>query len=129
MTGERAKRDCPICGSPGLAVVYGLPASQTLIDKAERGEVLLGGCTITGDDPTRGCRNGHTWGGRTVGTPQGGAPRRPVVVDVGAISDEDWPKARQEITDSVMAEVEKIKGTDRRAEADLTTPDGAEPQG
>ena len=50
-----AKRRCDICGeAPAIPVVYGLP-SPDLMESAARGEVLLGGCEIGGDDPVRLC--------------------------------------------------------------------------
>jgi len=47
---------CPQCGSTDTApIVYGEPDSETT--KAwERGEVELGGCLVTGNDPTHECR-------------------------------------------------------------------------
>lgn len=51
---------CPTCGAPGVLIVYGMPGPD-LFEAAERGEVLIGGCVITGDDPTHGCASGHQW--------------------------------------------------------------------
>jgi hypothetical protein len=51
---------CPVCGEPGVLIVYGMPGPD-LFEAAERGEVLIGGCVITGDDPTHGCAAGHEW--------------------------------------------------------------------
>ncbi len=53
---------CPLCGAANpLPVAYGLPSSE-LMERAEQGEVALGGCVI-GDDPARyRCRAcGHAW--------------------------------------------------------------------
>ena len=47
---------CPDCMSRDIVpIVYGLPAIQ-LHHAALRGEVLLGGCWISGDDPQWSCR-------------------------------------------------------------------------
>ena len=51
---------CPTCGAPGVLIVYGMPGPE-LFNAAERGEILIGGCVITGDDPTHGCAAGHEW--------------------------------------------------------------------
>lgn len=45
---------CPACSEPAVPIVYGLP-DPSLSDSAERGEVLLSGCVIAGDDPTAAC--------------------------------------------------------------------------
>jgi len=51
-----AKHPCDICGkTPARRVVHGFP-SQELIERARRGEVILGGCLIGGDDPQWLCR-------------------------------------------------------------------------
>lgn len=63
---------CPTCGAPGVLIIYGMPGLE-LLEAAERGEVLMGGCVITGDDPTHGCAAGHEW---TVNRPRP-APRPP----------------------------------------------------
>jgi len=51
---------CPTCGRPGVLIVYGMPGPE-LVHAAERGQVLIGGCVITSDDPTHGCSAGHEW--------------------------------------------------------------------
>lgn len=51
---------CPTCGAPGVPIIYGMPGPE-LVDAAERGEVVIGGCFITGDDPTHTCAAGHEW--------------------------------------------------------------------
>jgi hypothetical protein len=46
---------CPSCGErAGVPVQYGLP-SREMAEAAERGEVVLGGCVLTDDDPPRCC--------------------------------------------------------------------------
>ncbi len=72
---------CPTCGALGVLIVYGTPGPD-LVDAAERGEVLIGGCVITGDDPTpNGCAAGHEWKARrSRDAPRPSAPRaRPPV--------------------------------------------------
>jgi hypothetical protein len=52
---------CPTCGARGIPLVYGYP-DDGLMEAAERGQVDLGGCVLSDDDPTRTCSRGHTWG-------------------------------------------------------------------
>ncbi len=54
---------CPICSAPGILIVYGMPGPE-LFEAAERGDVVLGGCVFTGDDPTHECATGHQWKAR-----------------------------------------------------------------
>jgi len=50
-----ARRICPRCSNRKLlSIVYGYPAGD-LMEAAQRGEVALGGCMVTGDDPDRRC--------------------------------------------------------------------------
>ncbi len=53
---------CPECGTDQVVpMVFGLPGPE-LAEEAQRGEVELGGCSITGDDPEWACREcGHRW--------------------------------------------------------------------
>ena len=51
---------CLQCGRRCLPIAYGLPTLEVLA-AAERGELLLGGCIVEGDDPTHGCPAGHLW--------------------------------------------------------------------
>ena len=64
---EREGR-CPSCGSPDrIPIAYGLPTQET-VERADRGEVLLGGCLVHDEAPRWQCRAcGTTWGrlGRT----------------------------------------------------------------
>lgn len=53
-------RKCPSCGAPGIRIVYGMPGAE-LFEAADRGEVVLGGCVIGGDDPDLACPQGHRW--------------------------------------------------------------------
>jgi hypothetical protein len=45
---------CPRCGSRAVPILRGYP-SPAAFEAAERGEVVLGGCVITGDDPHFAC--------------------------------------------------------------------------
>lgn len=45
----------------GVPIVYGLPSSQAF-EVEERGEIVLGGCLIEEDAPTRACKEcGARW--------------------------------------------------------------------
>ena len=48
--------NCPYCGTKLLKVVYGMPAQETL-EKAEKGEIILGGCIIEENQPKYFCNN------------------------------------------------------------------------
>ena len=49
------KRRCPSCGEvSGVRIVYGMP-DVDLVDQAERGLVVLGGCMVEPDQPTWAC--------------------------------------------------------------------------
>lgn len=53
---------CPQCGSGKVVpIAYGLPTLEA--GKAEeRGEIVLGGCCVSGDDPQWFCRDcGWAW--------------------------------------------------------------------
>jgi hypothetical protein len=45
---------CPACGGPGFPIVYGLATYQAG-QATERGEIVLGGCAVTGEDPDYRC--------------------------------------------------------------------------
>jgi len=60
---------CPKCGSKKVVpIFYGYPSAESmepLLDAVKRGEVVLGGCCIDGDEPALSCRDcGHRWGKR-----------------------------------------------------------------
>jgi hypothetical protein len=57
---DRRSQRCPTCGAPGVRIVYGYPDVE-LFESGRRGEVIIGGCVVSGDDPTHGCVNGHRW--------------------------------------------------------------------
>jgi hypothetical protein len=53
------KVKCPQCGSQDvIRIVYGFPSSQT-IEKAEKGEIKLGGCVVHPDNPNLHCKHCH----------------------------------------------------------------------
>ena len=56
------KRACPECGSEDVVpIVYGMPGPE-LREQSDRGEVALGGCCVSDDDPTHLCRAcEHCW--------------------------------------------------------------------
>jgi DNA-directed RNA polymerase subunit RPC12/RpoP len=62
---KRTPRACPRCGSRDvIPILYGYPLPETM-EAAERGEIELGGCCVTGNDPTLKCRAcGEEFGGR-----------------------------------------------------------------
>jgi hypothetical protein len=57
--------ECPKCGGADTrAIVYGLVGHAILVE-AHRGDVVLGGCVVVGDDPAYACRAcGHRFGSR-----------------------------------------------------------------
>lgn len=59
---EPTRVECPQCGAlDGVPIAWGYPAGDTF-EAADRGEIVLGGCVVGGDDPTHSCRScGHSW--------------------------------------------------------------------
>ena len=54
---------CPVCGGKAISIMNGLPLRPDLFDQADRGEIVLGGCMVTGFDPKLQCAAcGHLWG-------------------------------------------------------------------
>jgi primosomal protein N' len=56
---------CPECGSEKVAsIFYGLPVFTVELERQlKEGEVILGGCCVTGDDPQWHCVEcRHQWG-------------------------------------------------------------------
>lgn len=45
---------CPRCGARTVPILRGYPTAEGFA-MAERGEVVLGGCVVMGDDPTHAC--------------------------------------------------------------------------
>ena len=63
------KRKCPMCGKrAGVCLVYGEVGDPTVIAQVERGEIVLGGCVVTGTDPDWHCGAcSHDWRARRSG--------------------------------------------------------------
>jgi hypothetical protein len=65
--GRRGK--CPQCGSRSVArIAYGMPGWTPELEQQEKaGQIVLGGCCVTGDDPNRHCNHcGHEWRSRRM---------------------------------------------------------------
>jgi predicted RNA-binding Zn-ribbon protein involved in translation (DUF1610 family) len=60
---KKRSSSCPSCGEDEvLRIQYGYPSPE-LIEDARRGEVELGGCCISDENPVWRCRTcGHEWG-------------------------------------------------------------------
>ena len=53
---------CPNCGTKGTPIVYGYPTYEAF-ENEQKGEIILGGCCITPNSPTKVCKNcGKEWG-------------------------------------------------------------------
>jgi hypothetical protein len=54
---------CQACLGPLVPILYGMPMSQkgeeSPFEKAKRGELIIGGCCVSGDDPQYGCAKCH----------------------------------------------------------------------
>ena len=50
---------CLACQAPVVPIAYGFPGPE-MFEAAERGEIVLGGCTIDTGNPTRTCSCGAT---------------------------------------------------------------------
>lgn len=50
---------CPRCETELIKIIYGLPTYETE-QRAKRGEIMLGGCCISLNDPTHGCPKCYT---------------------------------------------------------------------
>ena len=51
---------CRECGQPGVAIAYGYPSAE-LVEAADAGRVVLGGCVVYEDMPMWSCAAGHRW--------------------------------------------------------------------
>lgn len=64
---------CPKCGNDtGIPIVYGLPGPD-LMESAQRGEVMLGGCLVMDENPDWRCTDagcGHEWKSAQVRAPK-----------------------------------------------------------
>jgi len=50
------KKKCPACGSKDtVKILYGMPSYEAF-ELVERGEIVLGGCCVSDNDPTRHCK-------------------------------------------------------------------------
>ena len=56
---RRVAPNCKTCGALLLRIVYGYPMDSTMRD-AERGQIVLGGCIVNGNDPEWACPNDCT---------------------------------------------------------------------
>ena len=55
--GRDQKQKCPSCNSNNVVtIVYGMPSSE-LEEQAQRGEIILGGCVVTENDPELYCKD------------------------------------------------------------------------
>ena len=74
-------RKCPKCGSRRVApILYGMPAfSEELEKKLDNQKIVLGGCEVSGNDPTH-----HCFGcGKNFGTP-------PMLTSKYGVEDYTW---------------------------------------
>ena len=55
MSSQTTKK-CPKCGENLIEIIYGMPGSE-LFEAEERGEVILGGCEVSDDQPEYRCKN------------------------------------------------------------------------
>lgn len=55
---KKSKKACPRCGSLEVVpIMYGYPEDPDAAMAAERrGEIVVGGCVVTGDDPQKYCK-------------------------------------------------------------------------
>ncbi len=52
---EEKPINCPSCGSPKVVrILYGMPSSKGFIE-AKAGNLILGGCVVSGNGPAWGC--------------------------------------------------------------------------
>jgi len=54
---KRKPRKCPVCGTGKIAeILYGLPVFNPELDKKlKEGDIVLGGCIVSDDDPSWCC--------------------------------------------------------------------------
>lgn len=65
MKAKKSKpKVCPRCKSAKVVpIVYGYPVDPEAIRQAERGELVFGGCVLSGRDPRWACIDcRHEWG-------------------------------------------------------------------
>ena len=53
---------CPTCGAVLIPIIYGFPGGD-MFEQAERGEIELGGCCVSDNDPQFHCQGQipHYW--------------------------------------------------------------------
>jgi len=53
---------CPLCNSNNVAeIAFGYPSPE-MFEEAERGDIVLGGCCVTDNDPKWHCKDcEHEW--------------------------------------------------------------------
>jgi len=51
----KSNTTCPTCGNKLIPILYGLPSPEAM-EGAEKGEIILGGCCVSWDDPTHHCK-------------------------------------------------------------------------
>ena len=57
---RREETPCPNCSSSRVVpILYGYPMGP-MVDEVERGEAVLGGCLMSGNDPMKFCLNCET---------------------------------------------------------------------
>ncbi len=61
------ERRCPECEHAVVPVMFGMPGPE-MVEEEQRGEIVLGGCVVDGDDPVWAC---SACGQRWLGTPDG----------------------------------------------------------
>ena len=55
--GRDQKQKCPSCNTNNVVpIVYGMPGSD-LEEQEQRGEIILGGCIVTDNDPELYCKD------------------------------------------------------------------------
>ncbi len=61
-SSQTINQTCPKCSSSSVVeIIYGKPDHE-LMELAERGEVILGGCEVARDNPDFACKScGHRW--------------------------------------------------------------------
>ena len=57
-------RRCPFCGGKAVPILYGMPTFDAF-QRAERGELAIGGCILSDDAPAWQCAEGHEFGALT----------------------------------------------------------------
>ena len=65
----RDGKQCPECHDKGsiVEIAYGYPGIE-MIEKYEKGEIKLGGCLVSEDNPDWHCNKcGHEWSGAIYG--------------------------------------------------------------